>query len=210
MNATPETHPAPKILVAVYSTYGTNHAVAEEAARAAREAGAEVRLVRFAETAPEAVVNGQDAWKAQLEKMSSIPVISHDDMIWADGYFWIAPTRYGAAPSQVRAFIDTLGPLWMEGKLANKTFTAATSAQNTHGGQEATLLGLYTTVMHWGALVVAPGYTDPVLFAAGGNPYGFSTNAGGFDDKGKAAVAHQAARLVEMTARLTAPVPVRA
>lgn len=193
---------SPKILVAFYSTYGTNHAVALAAAEAAKAAGAEVRLVRFAETAPTEVVNQQDAWKAQAQKASDIPVISHDDMTWADGYFWSGPTRYGAASSQVRAFIDTLGPLWMEGKLANKTFTATTSAQNTHGGQEATILGLYTTVMHWGAIIVAPGYTDPSLFAAGGNPYGFSTNAGAFDDAGKAAVAHQAKRLVEMTAKI--------
>jgi NAD(P)H dehydrogenase (quinone) len=49
---------------------------------------------------------------------------------------------------------------------------------------------------------VNPGYTDPVLFAAGGNPYGFSCNGGAFDDAGRAAVAHQAKRLVEMTAKL--------
>lgn len=200
----------PKILVAFYSTYGTSHAVAETAAKAAREAGAEVRLVRFAETAPEEVVNGQEAWKAQLEKMAHIPVITHDDMVWADGYFWTAPTRYGSVPSQVRAFIDTLGPLWMQGKLADKTFSATTSAQNTHGGQETTLVGLYTSVMHWGAIVVAPGYTDASISAAGGNPYGFSTNAGGFDDAGKAAVGHQAKRLVEMTAKIAARDPVAA
>ena len=192
----------PKILVAFYSTYGTNHQVALAAADAARDAGAEVRLVRFAETAPEEVVAKQDAWKAQAEKVADIPVITQDDMVWADGYFWSSPTRYGSATSQVRAFIDTLGPLWMEGKLANKTFTATTSAQNTHGGQEATILGLYTTVMHWGAIIVAPGYTDESLFAAGGNPYGFSTSAGSFGDEGKAAVAHQARRLVGITSKI--------
>lgn len=193
---------APKILVAFYSTYGTNHAVAEAAAAAAREAGAEVRLVRFAETAPAEVVAGQDAWKAQADKVADIPVISHADMEWADGCFWSVPTRYGSVASQARAFIDTLGPLWLAGKLADKTFTATTSAQNVHGGQETTLIGLYTTVMHWGAIVVAPGYTDPSLFAAGGNPYGVSTNAGGFGEEGRAAVAHQAKRLVEVTAKI--------
>lgn len=194
----------PNILVVFYSTYGTNHAVAQAAAEAAGAAGAEVRLRRIAETAPEAVVNGQDAWKAQAEKTSDIPVVSHEDMEWADGYFFSAPTRYGVSASQLRAFIDTLGPLWMKGALANKTFTATTSAQNAHGGQEATILSLYTTVMHWGAIIVAPGYTDPSIFEAGGNPYGYSANAGSFDDKGRAAVAHQAKRLVGMTAKLKA------
>jgi NAD(P)H dehydrogenase (quinone) len=27
---------------------------------------------------------------------------------------------------------------------------------------------------HWGAIVVPSGYTDPILYAAGGNPYGTS------------------------------------
>jgi NAD(P)H dehydrogenase (quinone) len=124
-------------------------------------------------------------------------------MVWADGYFVSTPTRYGVAASQLRAFIDTLGPIWQEGKLANKTFTAATSAQNVHGGQEHTILSLYTTAMHWGAIVVPPGYADPVKFEDGGNPYGFSTTAGGLDDTGERSVAFQARRLVEFTAKLT-------
>lgn len=194
----------PGIAVIFYSTYGTNHAVAEAAAKAAEAAGAEVRLLRVAETAPEAVVNGQPAWKAQTEKTAAIPVVTPDDMVWADGYFISAPTRYGVSASQLRAFIDTLGPVWQKGALANKPITATTSAQNAHGGQEATILSLYTTAMHWGAVIVAPGYTDPSIFEAGGNPYGYSTNAGGFDDKGRAAVAHQARRLVEMARKLAA------
>lgn len=193
-----------KILVAYYSTYGTNHQMAQEAARAAEAAGAEVRLRKIAETAPKEVVEGQDAWKAQVERAADIEEVSHDDMLWADGYFFSSPTRYGSVTSQMRAFIDTLGPLWMEGKLADKTVTATTSAQNVHGGQETTLLGLYTTVMHWGAIVVAPGYTDPVLFEAGGNPYGYSAQAGALDETGKKAIAHQAKRLVEKTVALKA------
>jgi NAD(P)H dehydrogenase (quinone) len=193
-----------RIAIVFYSTYGTNHQVAVAAAEAARAAGAEVRLRRIAETAPAEVVAGQEAWKAQLDKVQDIPEVSHDDMEWANGYFFISPTRYGAVASQMRAFIDTLGGLWFAGKLANKTFTAATSAQNAHGGQESTILGLYTTAMHWGAVIVAPGFTDASVAEAGGNPYGFSTNAGALDDKGRAAVAHQARRLVEMTAKLSA------
>ncbi|HQU69153.1 MAG TPA: NAD(P)H:quinone oxidoreductase [Albidovulum sp.] len=194
----------PKIAVVYYSTYGTNYAVARTAAKAAEEAGAEVRLLKVRETAPEAVVNGQDAWKAQADKTADIPVVTPDDMEWADGYFFSGPTRYGVVASQMRAFIDTLGPLWMKGGLANKTFTATTSAQNAHGGQEATILSLYTTAMHWGAVLVPPGYTDQSIFEAGGNPYGYSANAGSFDDKGKAAVAHQAKRLVEFTKKIMA------
>lgn len=192
----------PKIAVIFYSTYGTNHAMALAAAEAATAAGAEVRLLKVPETAPKAVVEGQEAWKAQADKTADIPAVTHADMEWADGYFFSAPTRYGVVASQLRAFIDTLGGLWFQGKLSNKTVTATTSAQNAHGGQETTLISLYTTFMHWGAILVPPGYTDQTIFAAGGNPYGYSAKAGEFDDAGKAAVAHQARRLVEFTAKI--------
>ncbi len=195
---------APKIAVVFYSTYGTNHRMAQTAADAAKEAGAEVRLLRVRETAPKEVVESQDPWKAQLDKMSDIPEATPDDMVWADGYFFSAPTRYGTVASQMRAFIDTLGPIWQKGELADKTFTATTSAQNVHGGQETTLQGLYITAMHWGAILVPPGYTDPVLFEAGGNPYGYSAEAGELKETGKKAIVHQAKRLVEMTKKLAA------
>lgn len=194
-----------KLAVLFYSTYGTNHAMAEIAAEAARAAGAEVKLLRIAETAPEAVVNGQDAWKAQVEKSAHLPVATPEDMEWADAYLFSAPTRFGGAPSQVRAFIDTLGAQWFTGKLANKAISAMTSAQNAHGGQEATILSLYTTFLHWGSIIVAPGYTDASIFAAGGNPYGYSHTQGApLDEKAQAAIAYQATRLVTISAKLSA------
>ncbi len=193
-----------RLAIIYYSTYGTNHQLAEVAAEAAREAGAEVRLRKVRETAPEGVVAGQDAWRAQAERTSGVPEAGYDDMEWANAYLFSAPTRYGVSASQLRAFIDTLGPLWQRGALANKAVSAMTSAQNPHGGQETTLIGLYTTMMHWGAVIVAPGYTDPSVFAAGGNPYGTTAVAGQVTDEVKAAVRHQARRLVEFAGRIAA------
>ena len=194
---------SPKITVLFYSTYGTNHAIAEEAARAAKEAGAEVRLRRCTETAPRAVVDGQDAWREQLDKMKDIPEAKPEDMEWADGYFISVPTRFGVTASQFRAFIDTLGPQWQSGALTNKAVTATTSAQNPHGGQETTIQSIYVTAMHWGAIIVPPGYADGVKFEDGGNPYGYSCEPGPLDETGKKSVAFQAKRLVEFAGKIS-------
>lgn len=193
-----------RLAIVYYSTYGTNHRMAEVAAEAAREAGAEVRLVKARETAPDAVVNGQDAWRAQAERTAHVPEATPDDLVWANAFLFSAPTRYGGAASQMRAFIDTLGPVWAEGKLANKAASAMTSAQNPHGGQETTLQSLYVTFMHWGAILVPPGYTDPVIYASGGNPYGASVSATGtgLSDEDTASIRHQTKRLVEFAAKL--------
>ena len=192
-----------RLAIIYYSTYGTNHQMAEVAAEAAREAGAEVRVVKCRETAPEGVVNGQDAWRAQAERTSHVPEASLDDMEWANAYLFSAPTRFGVMASQMRAFIDQLGPLWAQGKLANKAASAMTSAQNPHGGQETTLTSMYVTLMHWGAILVPPGYTDPVIYASGGNPYGATTSAGAaLSDEVKASIRHQARRLVEFAGKV--------
>lgn len=189
-----------KLTVVFYSTYGTNHQMAEIAAEAARDAGADVRLRRAKETAPREVIESQDAWKDQLEKMKDIPEATPDDMEWADAFLFSSPTRYGGAASQMRAFIDTLGPLWQEGLLADKAASAMTSAQNTHGGQETTLQTLYITFMHWGSIVVTPGYTGEAVFSSGGNPYGVSVTAGGdgVTAEVEEAIRHQAERVVQV------------
>ena len=194
-----------KLAILFYSTYGTNQTMAEIAAEAARAAGAEVRVLRMAETAPAEAVNSQDGWKAQVARASALPLATPADMEWANAYLFSTPTRFGGAASQVRSFIDTLGGQWFTGALANKAISAMTSAQNPHGGQEATILSLYTTFLHWGSVIVAPGYTDAAIFATGGNPYGYSHTQGAeFDDKAKASIGHQARRLVDIAAKLAA------
>jgi NAD(P)H dehydrogenase (quinone) len=191
-----------RVAVIYYSTYGTNHAMAEAAAAAAREAGADVRLRKVRETAPAEVVQAQEKWSAQAERTESIEEATPDDLVWADAYLFSAPTRYGGAASQMRSFIDTLGPIWQEGKLADKVVTAMTSASNPHGGQETTLQTLYYTFMHWGSIIVTPGYTDDAVAAAGGNPYGTSVTAGSaLSDEAKGAIRHQAVRLVRTAER---------
>lgn len=193
-----------RLAVIYYSTYGTNHAMAEAAAEAAREAGAEVRLLKVRETVPQEVVKAQAAWSAQAEKTAGIPIVGNEDMTWANAYLFSAPTRYGVVASQLRSFIDSLGPLWQAGKLANKAVSAMTSAQNMHGGQEFTIISLYATFMHWGAIIVPPGYTDPSIFKAGGNPYGTSTtaSAGVLTEEIRAAIRAQSKRLVVFAGRI--------
>jgi len=195
-----------RLAIVFYSTYGTNHQMAEIAAEAARTAGADVRLLKVRETVPETVIAGQPAWKAQAEKTAAVAHATPDDMDWANAYMFSAPTRFGVSASQLRAFIDSLGPLWAQGKLANKAVTAMSSAQNAHGGQETTILGLYTTMMHWGAIIVPPGYTDPIQFQAGGNPYGVTVTANNesIPEPVKEAIRHQARRLVQFAAKLSA------
>lgn len=192
-----------KLAVIFYSMGGTNVQLAKWAEEGAKEAGAEVKVFKVQELAPESVVQGNEVWKRTTEATKDIPVVTSGDLEWADAIIFSVPTRFGNMPSQMKQFLDTQGGLWASGKTVNKVVSAMTSAQNPHGGQEATILSLYTSMMHWGAIIVPPGYTDPVLFGAGGNPYGTSVSVGE-DGKMKdaaqvePAVKHQAKRTVQV------------
>ncbi|MGV2941638.1 NAD(P)H:quinone oxidoreductase [Mesobacillus sp. LC4] len=188
-----------KLAVIFYSMGGTNVQLSKWAAEGAKEAGAEVKVFKVKELAPESAIEGNEAWKATVEKTKDIPEVTPDDLEWADAIIFSVPTRFGNMPSQMKQFLDTTGGLWAQGKLVNKVVSAMSSAQNPHGGQEATILSLYTTMYHWGAIVAAPGYSDPVTFGAGGNPYGTSVTVdqdGNMIEDVEAAVKYQAKRTV--------------
>lgn len=195
-----------KLAIIYYSSTGTNYQLAQWAARAAEEAGAEVKVLRVKELASESEIEKNPLWKKHYDESKDVPEAKLEDLEWADCYIFSVPTRYGNLPAQMKQFLDSTGPLWQKGKLANKAVSAMSSAMNPHGGQEATILALYTTMYHWGAIVVAPGYTDKVLFGAGGNPYGTSVSVdenGKMKEDVKAAVEYQAKRTVEMAQKIS-------
>jgi NAD(P)H dehydrogenase (quinone) len=190
-----------RIAVVYYSATGNVHALARALADGAEQAGAEVRLRRVAELAPAAAIDASPAWRAHADATAGLPVAVPDDLRWADGYAFGSPTRFGNISAQLKQFLDTTGPLWAAGELADKVATGFTSAINAHGGNESTLLALYNTMHHWGAIVVAPGYTDPAVSAAGRNQYG-TAHASGQGAPGAPALAaarHQGRRLARIT-----------
>lgn len=194
-----------KLSIIYYSTYGSNVQLAKWAEEEALKLGAEVRVRQIQELAPQAVIESQPAWKANQDATKDIPVASSDDITWADAVLFSVPSRFGNVPSQFKQFIDIQGGIWATGKTVNKVVSAMSSAQNPHGGQEATLLSLYTSMYHWGAIVVTPGYTDASVGLAGGNPYGTSVTIGQdgkMIENVRPAVEHQVRRLLDIASKL--------
>lgn len=197
-----------KATIVYYSATGTIEQMAERLATAAEKAGAEVRLRHVAETAPAKAIEENEQWQDHREDVSDKPEPTPEDLTWADVVFFGTPTRFGASASQLQAFIDTLGPTWQAGDLADKVYAGFTSSQTEHGGQESTLLSLYQAIMHWGGILVTPGYTDPIKFQDG-NPYGVSHVTGAdndapLDDVDLEALDHMAERAVRVAAKLAA------
>lgn len=194
-----------KAAIIYYSSTGTVHALARAAAEGAEKAGAHVRLRRIAELAPPAAINTNPAWRQHLQDTADVVEASLADLAWADAVLFGTPARFGNPASQLRAFIDTTGPLWQGGNLVDKVYSAFTSSSTAHGGQESTLLALGNTFYHWGGIIVPPGYADPIQYRSG-NPYGTShvVGDGPPGDVSLEAARYQARRVVDTAAALKA------
>lgn len=191
-----------KLAIIYYTSTGANYKMAQWAKDGAEKAGAEVRVVKVKETAPQSAIDQNEAWKQTSEILKNEPEASMDDLEWADAIIFSAPTRYGSISSQFQSFFDQTGGLWAQGKLVNKVVSAMSSAQNPHGGQESTVLAIYKNMSHWGAIIVPVGYTDNSVFGAGGNPYGCTATVSQDGviktENLEPAVKHQANRTVQV------------
>ena len=194
-----------KLAIVYYSSTGTITELAKELHDAGVKAGAEVRLLKVAELAPQAAIDSNPAWAANHAATAGIPEASPEDIEWADAVVFGTPTRFGNVSSQLKQFIDRTGKLWQAGNFHNKPATSFTSAMNRHGGQESTILPLNNVLYHWGCIIVPPGYTDPLIYAAGGNPYGTSWASGGGETPEEAtleAARYQGRHLADIAERL--------
>ena len=196
-----------RLAVIYYSATGHLHAMAQRLAATGERSGAEVRLRQVPELAPAEAIASNAAWSQHFDSTKDEPKATAEDIVWADAVLLGTPTRYGNVASQLKQFLDTLGPQWQRGELADKAYAGFVASMTAHGGQESTLLCLYNTIYHFGGVVVAPGYTDPLKFADG-NPYGASHVTGGTnsDPLGEAqlnALDHLAERLIRVATKLS-------
>lgn len=163
-----------KVLIAFYSRGGVTEQLARAIAEGARSHGAEVRLRRARELVGPEIMARAPGWAESAQVMNArYEAPSEADAEWADAIVFGTPTRFGAMTSELKAYIDSLGGLWFQGKLNGKVGSVFCSTSTVHGGNESTLLSLYNPMAHLGLIIVPLGYADPALFKAG-TPYGAS------------------------------------
>jgi len=144
----------------------------------AREGGAEVDIKRVPETVPE-----ETARKNHFKLDQKAPVATIADLENYDAIIVGTGTRFGRISSQMAAFLDQAGGLWLKGALNGKVGAAFTSSGSQHGGQETTLFSIITNLLHFGMVIVGLPYSFQgqmgVDEVKGGAPYGATTIADG-------------------------------
>ena len=182
-----------KVLVLYYSSYGHLETMANAVAEGARAAGAAVDVKRVPETAP-----AEAAKAAHFKLDQGAPVATINELADYDAIIVGTPTRFGRMASQMAAFLDQAGGLWMRGALHGKVGGAFTSTATQHGGQEVTLFSVITNLLHFGMTIVGLPYSHQgqmrIDEVVGGSPYGATTIAGGRGERQPSATELEGAR----------------
>lgn len=119
-----------KLLVVVASQTGRTAKLAQAVAEGIREAGAEAEVLRAEDAGPE-----------HLEG--------------ADGLVLGSGVHMGGIESSMRAFIERVAPLWLQGRLIGKVGAAFVSAgAGARGGAELALISLWANLAEHGMLMV--------------------------------------------------------
>ena len=167
-----------KVLVLYYSSYGHIEQMAKAVAEGVRESGATVDVKRVPETAPLEV-----AQAAHFKLDQEAPIAKIEDLADYDAVILGIPTRFGRMPSQMAAFLDQAGGLWLSGKLNGKVGSVFGSTATQHGGQETTLFSGITNLLHFGMVIVGLPYSYQGQMGMteihGLSPYGATTIAAG-------------------------------
>ena len=172
-----------RVYVVFYSMYGHVWRMAESVASGASDvADTEIGLYRVPELVPEAALAQSGALEAQ-KAFAHVPVIEPEQLAEADAIIFGTPTRFGNMAAQMRNFLDRTGKLWLSGALVGKVGSVFASTATQHGGQETTITGFHTTLLHHGMVIVGVPYSETRLLEmgeiTGGTPYGATTLAGG-------------------------------
>jgi NAD(P)H dehydrogenase (quinone) len=199
---------ATRLLIAFYSRSGSVETLAKAAAEAAEAAGATVRLRRAREVVDEAVMAKSDGWLDNARRQNALyEAPTTADAEWADAILFGTPCYFGAMATELKAFLDQLGPQWKRGALAGKVGGAFATASWPHGGTEIVTFSLYAPMAHLGMVIVPTGYTDEAMLEAG-SPYGASAIVGAENRPPRKedldAVRHQARRMAAIAGALLA------
>ena len=170
---------AVKVLIAFYSRNGSTEALAKAIAEGVQSEGGEPVLRRTRELVGPDVMAKAPGWQEAADRMNALyPAPTEADAETADAIIFGTPTRFGNVSSELKAWVDSLGGLWFQGKLNGKVGSAFCSTSSRHGGNESTNLTTFNFMTHLGLIIVPLGYGDPAMFKGAGTPYGASSVSG--------------------------------
>lgn len=158
----------PKVLVLFYSRTGNTAAVADAVAEGAGSVKfTEVEIRRLEDMAPASAIDADESWKtaraALARKYRTLESV--ESLAQYDSLIIGSPARYGSMSVEMAKLLDQARPLSHRGALVDKVGSAFGSAPMGDGGRETSIMSMLIPMMHFGMIIVPPGYGDPSLVA---------------------------------------------
>lgn len=125
----------PVVYIIIYSLYHHVYKLSLSVKQGLESKGVEVKLFQVPETLSDDILV-----KMQAPPKLDLPYITIDKLAEPDGIIFGFPTRFGALPAQMKAFLDASGALWAKGALAGKFAATFFSTASQHGGKLITLI----------------------------------------------------------------------
>ncbi|RNA43584.1 NAD(P)H:quinone type IV [Brachionus plicatilis] len=147
------------VFVVYYSIYGHVYEMAKAVCTGLEKSGVKAQIFQFEETLSENVLQKMKA-KTRDE---SVPIITADKLVEADGILFGFPTHFGTVPSQVKNFFDSCEDLWLKSALSNKFVGTFFSSSSIGQGQESTTFTCIPFFVHMGMMYVSIGSKHRLL-----------------------------------------------
>jgi NAD(P)H dehydrogenase (quinone) len=143
-----------RAVIVFHSVCGNTFLVAEAFEKALAAAGHEVVLRRVRDTDWLEPQDISDGARGILRRMRTLAEAEPQDLAGADIVLMGSPVYFGNVSAELKAFMDSTGGLWFQGKLWGKKFAAFVSAGNSEGGGDLALQALHTYAFYMGMSVV--------------------------------------------------------
>jgi NAD(P)H dehydrogenase (quinone) len=131
---------------------------------------------RFASLHRKKVVS-QQGWVDHRVATQHVAEATLEDIEWDDGYAFGSPTRFGLPSAPLKQFIRHDQSAVASGQARRQGGDRVHRRGESARGPREHVARDPQHVLSLGSVVVAPGYTNRILFVAGGNPYGTSYTA---------------------------------
>lgn len=159
-----------KAAIVFHSVCGNTYLVARVFEQALIAAGHQVSLLRVEDRDWVEKPGTPDTALAVFSAMRALPVARADDLLVSDVILMGCPVYFGNVSAQMKAFMDSTGGLWYQGKLVGRKFAAFVSAGNAEGGGDLALSALHLYAKYMGMLSLP--LPVSVLLGMNANPLG--------------------------------------
>lgn len=85
-----------------------------------------------------------------LDEILQVPIISLDKVLESDYIFLGSPTYFGNVSAEMKAFMDSFAPFWVDAKLLGKKLVSFATGGSLEGGAESCLRSINAFGQHLG------------------------------------------------------------